>query len=152
VHAIGRRSRDLRTKRRAFDLLVRSGADVRADLTAEDPQTRLAAAAALGGEHADAVEQVCVAIVNDTSLSRDLRREAMHRIRDAKIKVAACFELALAGDDQAAGNLRWVMTSDAINALERLVVEATSPEVRAVAARVLKSRREIEDMKQTTGG
>jgi hypothetical protein len=48
VRSIGRTAPDLRTKRRAFELLGRASVDVTDDLAASDPEVRLAAADAVG--------------------------------------------------------------------------------------------------------
>jgi len=147
VRTLGRTATDPHTKRRAFCLLVRSGVDVLDDLADPDPLTRLAAAGALGRDHAEVVQRVRLAIATDASLPGTLRHDAMHGVHDEAVKIAVALELALAGDADAAAALRWISSIDAITALERLVRESESPEVRASARRALESRRDIERMK-----
>ena len=142
VATLARTAGSRRTQRFAFAVLKRSGFDLSADLEASDPQTRLAAADAMG-DSAKA-EPVRIAIATDERIARELRRDAMTGIRDLAVKTAVCLDLGLAGDDETVGSLRWVMTPEAIHALERLVVEAMDPKVRTIAAHVLKSRHAIE--------
>jgi hypothetical protein len=147
IRAAGERTHELGAKQRAFAVLRRSGVDLTTELSARDPLTRLVAARVLGRDHADATQHVLVAIARDRELDVELRRQATYGIEDDALKVAAFTELALAGDDQSAGSLRWVMTSGAIHALERLINEANAS-VRTIAASVLERRLEIDRMQQ----
>jgi hypothetical protein len=144
IREAARRATDLRSKRATFTLLSELGEDLHGELNADDPLTRLATVRAVGKPPSTEAQTVCLAIARDARLARDVRREAMHELTDVATKVEVCVELALAGDDQAAGSLRWIKSPAARVAAERLAVEGPTGEVRAIAAHVAKSLREID--------
>jgi hypothetical protein len=153
VRAVAARPPGPRVKFKAMHLMSRLGIGLDRELASPDPRTRLAAASALGRDraHAARADEVLIALAHDRGLEVELRWEASGRIHDRAANIAAKIVLGLAGHVAAPIQLRYLGGPDAIAGLERLIVEATSPAVRAEAEKHVVTARAIESNRQPRG-